>query len=77
MALHMEEYFAKYLQLEDAVFHGFQIACTILFFSISSIDAVILVPKVLSHLAEMKRNFSVTHLIVLGYFVCDMKKATV
>ena len=77
VVLHMKEHFAKYLQLEDAVFCGFQIACTVLFFSISSVDAAILAPKVLSHLAEMKRNFSVTHLIVFGYFVCDLGKATI
>ena len=77
VVLHVKKYFAKYLQLEDAVFCGFQIACTVLFFSISSVDAAILAPKVLSHLAEMKRNFSVTYLIVFGYFVCDLEKATV
>ena len=48
-----------------------------LFFSILTVDAALLSPKVLSHLSELKRMFGVTHLIVSGYFACDLEKATI
>ena len=77
LVLEMKEYFSKYLQLEETLFEGFEEGCTILFFSILRADAVLLSPKVLSHLSELKRMFGMTHLIVFGYFACDLEKATI
>ena len=77
LVLEMKEYFSKYLQLEETLFEGFEEGCTVLFFSIPKVDAVLLSPKVLSHLSELKRMFGMTHLIVFGYFACDLEKATI
>ena len=77
LVLKMKEYFSKYLQLEDTLFEGFEEGCTVLFFSILTVDAALLSPKVLSHLSELKRMFGMTHLIVFGYFACDLEKATI
>ena len=77
LVLEMKEYLAKYLQLEETLFEGFEEGCTILFFSIPKVDAALLSPKVLSHLSELKRMFGMTHLIVFGYFACDLEKATI
>ena len=79
LVLEMKEYFSKNLQLEETLFEGFE-ECTcsiVLFFSILRVDAVLLFPKVLSHLSELKRMFGMTHLIVFGYFACDLEKATI
>ena len=59
------------------MFEGFEEGCTVLFFSILRVDAVLLSPKVLSQLSELKRMFRMTHLIVFGYFACDLEKATI
>ena len=77
LVLKMKEYFSKYLQLEETLFEGFEEGCIVLFFSILRVDAALLSPKVLSHLSELKRMFGMTHLIVFGYFVCDLEKATI
>ena len=67
----------KYLQLEETIFEGFGEGCTILFYSILKIDAVLLAPKFLSHSAELKRMFDITHLVVLDFFACDLEGATI
>ena len=77
LVLDMKEYFSKYLQLEETLFEGFEEGCTVLFFSILTVDAALLSPKVLSHLSELKRMFGMTHLIVFGYFAFDLEKATI
>ena len=77
LVLEMKEYFSKYLQLDETLFEGFEEGCTVLFFSILRVDAALLSPKVLSHLSELKRMFAMTHLIVFGYFACDLEKATI
>ena len=77
LLLEMKEYFSKYLQLDETLFEGFEEGCTVLFFSILRVDAALLSPKVLSHLSELKRMFGMTHLIVFGYFACDLEKATI
>ena len=76
LILRIKEYLMKYLQLETAVFEGFVEGCTVLFFSILRVDAVLLSLKVLSHLAELKRMFDMKHLVVFDYFACDLEKAT-
>ena len=77
LVLVMKEYFSKYLQLEETLFEGFEEGCTVFFFSILRVDAALLSPKVLSHLSELKRMLGMTHLIVFGYFACDLEKATI
>ena len=77
LVLHIKKYLVKMLQLKEALFEGFAGGCTILFFSILRIDAVLLSPKVISHLSELKRKFEITHLVVFGYFACDLKQASV
>ena len=77
LVLDMKEYFSRNLQLEETLFEGFDEGSTVLFFSILRADAALLSPKVLSHLSELKRMFGMTHLIVFGYFACDLEKATV
>ena len=77
LVLHIKEYLMKYLQLEETMFEGFGEGCTVLFFSILSIDAVLLAPKILSHSAELKRMFDITHLLVFDYFACDLERATI
>ena len=66
-----------YLQLTGSIFEGFQEGCIVLFFSILKDDAALLAPKVLSHPAELKKVFNMTHLIVFEYFACDFEKATI
>ena len=77
LALHIKEYLMKYLQLEETIFEGFGEGCTVLFFSIFRIDAVLLALKILSHSAELKRMFDITHLVVFDYFACDLERATI
>ena len=77
LVLHIKEYLMEMLHLEEALFEGFAGGCTILFFSILRIDAVLLSPKVISHLSELKRKFEITHLVVFGYFACDLEQASV
>ena len=79
LVLKLKEYFKKYLKLEDVLFEGFEEGCTVLFFSIRRSDAALLAPApvILSHLGELKTRFAVTHLIVFGYFVCDVEEATI
>ena len=77
LVLHIKEYLVKILHLEEALFEGFAEGCTILFFSILRIDAVLLSPKVISHLSELKRKFEITHLVVFDYFACDLEQASV
>ena len=77
LVLHIKRYLKQYLQLEEAVFEGFVVGSTILFFSILRIDAVLLAPKVLSHSAELKRRFNITHLVAFDYFSCDLEMATI
>ena len=77
LVLHLKEYFAKYLQLEETLFEGFEEGCIVLFFSILKEDAALLAPKVLPHLAELNKVFNITHLIVFEYFVCNLDKATI
>ena len=77
LILHIEEFLKDILHLEEALFEGFAEGCTILFFSILRIDAVLLSPKIISHLSELKRKFEITHLVVFGYFACDLEQASV
>ena len=77
LVLHIKEYLMKYLQLEETIFEGFGEGCTVLFYSIFKVDAVLLAPKILSHSAELKRMFDITHLIVFDYFACDLERATI
>ena len=77
LIIHLKEYFSAYLDLKEALFEGFQEGCTVLYFAITTTDAVLLAPRVLSHLAELKRRFSVTHVIVFGHFVADVGRGTI
>ena len=77
LVLHIKEYLIKYLQLEETIFEGFGEGCIVLFYSILKVDAVLLAPKILSHSAELKRMFDITHLVVFDYFACDLEKATI
>jgi hypothetical protein len=79
LVLKLKEYFKKYLKLEEVLFEGFEEGCTVLFFSIQRSDAALLAPApvILSHLGELKTRFAVTHLIVFGYFACDVEEATI
>ena len=77
LVLHIKDYLMKYLQLEETIFEGFGEGCTILFYSILKVDAVLLAPKILSHSAELKRMFDITHLVVFDYFACDLERATI
>ena len=77
LVLHIKEYLVKMLHLEESLFEGFAGGCTILFFSILRIDAVLLSPKIISHLSELKRKFEITHLVVFGYFACDLEQTSV
>ena len=77
LVLHIKEYLMKYLQLEETIFEGFGEGCTVLFYSILKVDAVLLAPKILSHSAELKRMFDITHLVVFDYFACDLERATI
>ena len=77
LVLHIKEYLMKYLQLEETIFEGFGEGCTIFFYSILKVDAVLLAPKILCHSAELKRMFDVTHLVVFDYFACDLERATI
>ena len=77
LVLHMKDYFSKYLHLEECLFEGFGGGCTVLFFAIPDVDAALLAPRALSHLAELKRLFDITHLVVFGYFACDLELASV
>ena len=77
LVLHIKEYLMKYLQLEETIFEGFGEGCTVLFYSILKVDAVLLAPKILSHSAELKRMFDITHLVVFDCFACDLERATI
>ena len=77
LVLHLKKYFTTYLQLEEALFEGFGEGCIVLFFSILKEDAALLAPKVLPHLAKLNKVFDITHLIVFGYFTCNLDKATI
>ena len=77
LVLHIKEYLMKYLQLEETIFEGFGEGCTVLFYSILKVDAVLLAPKILSHSTELKRMFDITHLVVFDYFACDLERATI
>ena len=77
LVLHIKEYLMKYLQLEETIFEGFGEGCTVLFYSILKVDAVLLAPKILSHSAELKKMFDITHLVVFDYFACDLERATI
>ena len=77
LVLHIKEFLMKYLQLEETIFEGFGEGCTVLFYSILKVDAVLLAPKILSHSAELKRMFDITHLVVFDYFACDLERATI
>ena len=77
LVLHIKSYLMKYIHLEEAMFKGFGEGCTVLFFSILRVDAVLLALKVLSHSAELKRRFTITHLVVFDYFACDLERATI
>ena len=77
LVLHIKEYLTKYLQLEETIFEGFGEGCTVLFYSILKVDAILLAPKTLSHSAELKRMFDITHLIMFDYFACDLERATI
>ena len=78
LMLEMKQYFYKNLQLELALFEGFEEGCIVLSFSIPRADARQLSPMVLEyHSSELKRMFGMTHLIVFGYFACDLENDTV
>ena len=77
LVLHIKDYLMKYLQLEEAIFEGFEEGCTVLFYSILKGDAILLALKIFSHSAELKRMFDITHLVVFDYFACDLESATI
>ena len=76
LVLHMKDYFSRYLHLEECLFEGFGGGCTVLFFAIPDVDAALLAPTALSHLAELKRVFDITHFIVFNHFGCDLRMGT-
>ena len=71
LVIHLKEYFYKYLGLRLCLLDGFTEGCTVFYFAITLADAVLLAPRVLSHLAELKR-FEVTHIVVFGHFAVDV-----
>ena len=77
LVLHLKEYFVAYIGLQQSLFEGFQEGCSVFYFAITTADAVLLAPKVLSHLAELKRRFNVTHVVVFNHFVLDVDKGSI
>ena len=71
LIIHLKEYFSTYLGLRVCLLDGFTEGCTVFYFAITTTDAVLLAPRVLSHLAELKR-FRVTHIVVFGHFAVDV-----
>ena len=71
LVIHLKEYFSTYLGLRVCLLDGFSEGCTVFYFAITIADAVLLAPRVLSHLAELKR-FNVTHIVVFGHFAVDV-----
>ena len=71
LIIHLKQYFSTYLGLRVCLLDGFTEGCTVFYFAITIADAMLLAPKVLSHLAELKR-FKVTHIIVFGHFAVDV-----
>ena len=77
LMLHLKAYFIACLELQECLFKGFQDGCTVLYFAITATDAVFLAPKILSHLAELKRSFSITHIVAFDHFAVDIDQSSV
>ena len=77
LMLHLKAYFTACLGLQECLFEGFQDGCSVFYFAITATDAVFLAPKILSHLAELKRRFSVTHIVVFDHFAVDIDQGSV
>ena len=77
LMLHHKAYFIEYLGLEKCLFEGFQDGCSVFYYTITAIDAVFLAPKILSHLAELKRRFSITQIVVFDHFAVDIDQSSV
>jgi hypothetical protein len=76
LVYHIKDYL-KLLQLDESLFQGFAENCTTLFFSILREDAVLLAPKLISHLGVLNTKFNVTHVVVFGHFACDIEEALI
>ena len=77
LMLHLKAYFIACLELQECLFEGFQGGCSVFYFALSTTDAVFLAPKILSHLAELKRRFSITHIVVFDHFAVDIDQGSV
>ena len=77
LILHLKAYFIACLELQECLFEGFQDGCLVLYFAITATDAVFLASKILSHLPELKRRFSITHIVVFGHFAVDIDQGSV
>ena len=77
LMLHHKAYFIEYLGLQECLFEGFQDGCSVFYFAITATDAVFLALKILSHLAELKRRFSITHIVVFDHFAVDIVQGSV
>ena len=77
LMLHLKAYFIACLELQECLFEGFQGGCSVFYFAITTTDAVFLAPKILSHLAELKRRFSITHIVVFDHFAVDIDQGSV
>jgi hypothetical protein len=76
LVFHIKDYL-NLLQLDESLFQGFAENCTTLFFSILREDAVLLAPKLISHLGVLNTKFNVTHVVVFGHFACDLEEASI
>ena len=77
LVLHLKEYFVKYIGLQECLFEGFQEGCAVFYFAITTADAVFLSLNILSHLAELKRRFTITHVVVFSHFAVDIDQGSV
>ena len=78
LMLHLKAYFIAYLELEECLFEGFHNGCLVLYFAITATVAfVVLASKILSHLDELKRRFSITHIVVFDHFAVDIDQGSV
>ena len=76
LVMHLRDFFVEYIGLQDCLFEGFQEGCLIVYFAITAVDALLVAPKILSQLEDLKTMFSVTHVVVFGHFAVDVKSGT-
>ena len=76
LVIQLREYFVKTIRLQECLLEGFQEGCVIFYFAITAVDAVLVAPKILSHLGELKTRFSVTHVVVFGHFAVNVESGT-